>query len=351
MVKQSKRDLIELYKQIEKRINSLDFDSIYEGFQPFDFALYDDKIVVFKDKTINYDNRFVGNTAIEYDNKFLAIWRIETIYVNYSILTSKIIHEMFHAYQMKQKEIRFPNEPQGLNYLYEKYNITLKYDETRYLLKAYEEDDFNSLDHFINIRERRRKDYEKECFYEEGIETIEGMARYVELKALNLMDVHEYQKAYDQIKVNLKNLRSYIPVRNISYEIGALMLLIKDKFSLTLSNHIGFESKNLYELLFGNFEKKELYYENSSLDLDFLDKYYQDIFNRISRVLSTNPKVHECDQVIGFDPLNTFRIDHYIYYRHFVMIESRGKQVFIANESVGELNNTNQVFVIYEHQI
>ena len=67
----------------------------------------------------------VGMTSIEpieFEGKIIAIWRIDSIYIHYNVLASKIVHEMFHAFQMSFSEKRFPNEFQGLFYHYEKYN-------------------------------------------------------------------------------------------------------------------------------------------------------------------------------------------------------------------------------------
>lgn len=351
LVKQNKKAILDLYKSVEQKIKSLDFEKIYPGFKPYDFALYDENIVVFKDKIIPYDRRFVGNTAIKFDDDFLAIWQIESIYVHYNVLTSKIIHEMFHAWQMNLGEKRFPNEFRGLGYLYEKYNIATKYEETKFLLKAYEEEDLSSLEKFVSLRERRRKDYIYEVEYEEGIETIEGMAKYVELQVLKQLDVNDYQKAYDQLKSGVKNIKNYIPIRIISYDIGALMLLVKDRFGFEVNEKIGIETNNIFHILFDQIEPKDSYYENTVLDLSFLEEYYESIMSRIKYVLGSNPKIHDCDSVIGFDPINSFRIGKYVYYRHFVMIENQSNQKFIPNESVGELDDFNQVYVIYERSI
>jgi hypothetical protein len=350
-MKVKKKEVKGLYKEILHRIKVLDFDKIYPGFKPFDFALYTDDFVVMKDKVIKYDNRFIGNTAILYEGEFLAIWKIDSVFVHYNILTSKIIHEMFHAYQYKCEEKRFPNEFFGLGYLYEKFNIATKYDETKYLLKAIEDEDMTSLLRFIALRERRRGDYENDLLYEEGIETIEGTAKYIELQVLNQISINDYQKVYDEVKNNVKNIRNYIPIRLISYDIGCLLLMAKDRFNLEFNYDIGNETRNTYALLFNNLDRIEYFHENTALDLNFLDEYYQSIVDNINRVMVSNPKIHPCDQVIGFDPLNSFRVDKYVYYRHFVMIRQGNKEVFIHNECVGEVNETNQVFAIYERAI
>lgn len=350
-MKNDKKHLIEIYRTIEKKLKTLNFSDFFPGFQIMDFALYNDKIVVLKDEVIPYDRRFVGNTSIIYNNKRIAIWKIESIYVHFNILTSKIVHEMFHAWQMESGELRFPNEFKGLFYHYEKYNISMKFDETKLLLKAFENEDFEALKQFKTLREKRRLDYGFELGYEEGIETIEGMATFVELEALEHLDPSDFQKAYDKLKESIKNIGHYIPIRAVAYDIGALMLLTAKKYHMDFSHIIGKEKQNIYEIIFNDVETIEFYYENSLVDLNFLDAYYQDTLAKISDILTNSPKVYQCDQVIGFDPLNTFRINQYIYYKHFVMIKSRGEQVFVPTAAVGEINDLQEVFVIYQKTI
>ena len=56
------------------------------------------------------DNRFLGNTSIEYDNKYIAIWKVtESDKKNIDNLTASLIHEMFHAHQFANNEKRFFN--------------------------------------------------------------------------------------------------------------------------------------------------------------------------------------------------------------------------------------------------
>jgi len=350
-MKNTKRNMIDIYNTIEKKINTINFEKLFLGFPRFEFALYNDNIVVMKDQIIPYDNRFIGNTSITYEGKHIAIWKIDTIYVHFNTLATKIVHEMFHAWQMKLQEKRFPNEHQGLFYHYEKYNISMKFDETKYLLKAYEDEDKNALEKFVNLRERRRRDYPLEVQFEEGVETIEGMATYVELEALKMLDVDEYHKAYDRLKDSIKNIGHYIPIRAVSYDVGALMIMVAKSLEMEYVHEIGEEDRPLYKLIFTDVPLIDFYYENTLVDLEFLDGYYQDILSRITNVLISNPRIHHCDYVVGFDPLNTFKIEKYVYYRHFVMIQSNDRQIFIRNEAVGELDEFGQAYLIYERQL
>ena len=82
-LKENKKQFIELYHIIEEKINSIDFDLLYQGFKPYDFALYNENYVFLKDKIIPIDNRFIGNTAIFYEENYLAIWKVDSVFVHH----------------------------------------------------------------------------------------------------------------------------------------------------------------------------------------------------------------------------------------------------------------------------
>lgn len=65
-----------LYEQIHKRIREIDFSKMWEGFHPFSFALYTREQIMFSDYCIPWNTCFIGNTAIWYENQYLAIWEI-----------------------------------------------------------------------------------------------------------------------------------------------------------------------------------------------------------------------------------------------------------------------------------
>ena len=106
-----------LYDKVYEHICKVDFESIWEGFHAYHFALYDDKKVYFKDKTIMYEECFLGNTSIKYDNEQIAIWKIDDYSKEDPIeLAANMVHEMFHAYQYELGEKRLPNDILALDY-------------------------------------------------------------------------------------------------------------------------------------------------------------------------------------------------------------------------------------------
>lgn len=152
----------ELYNRLLKLLDEVDFDNIWHGFHEFEFALYNDETVYMCDKEIPYDDRFLRNTAIEFDGKNIAIWRIDDIStVDEEELVSNLVHEMFHAFQREIGETRFKRDLVTLSYSMDTKNFELKHAENVRLANAYDETKLstkmNLLKEFISIRRQREK--------------------------------------------------------------------------------------------------------------------------------------------------------------------------------------------------
>ena len=87
-------NLEKLYDRVFDAISSLDYESIWQGFQPLKFALYDDENCFFDGAYIEKSDDFCANTAILYRGEQIAIWRV-TNEPDIPVLASEIVHEMF----------------------------------------------------------------------------------------------------------------------------------------------------------------------------------------------------------------------------------------------------------------
>lgn len=123
-------DLKTMYAEVASRIDAMDFSALFSGFTPFSFALYDESACVLDGEYIQKTDAFIGNTAILYNNAYIAIWNVTSHDSDMDVLAAKIVHEMFHAFQHTQKEDIFPNELKALTrYEYKAGNLTMKMKE------------------------------------------------------------------------------------------------------------------------------------------------------------------------------------------------------------------------------
>src|SRR5690606_1728486 len=113
---------------IFESIGNLKLYNFWKNFQAYEFALYNKEKAYFSNgKVIDWNNRFIGNTAIKYEDNYIAIWNLDTIEtIDIDVLSASMVHEMFHAYQYEQQEKRWPKEIDGLFYEYNPENLSIK---------------------------------------------------------------------------------------------------------------------------------------------------------------------------------------------------------------------------------
>ena len=157
---------------INHRLAKVDFNRIYPGFHYFRFAIYNNTRVYFQDSEIPWDTRFTGNTAIKYNGAWIAIWNLNAPASNLDSLTSKIIHEMFHAYQNEMGDTRWPDEIVGAFYPRDLRNFELKYREDLLLASLADKFDKAAWQEFKTLRTSRIRLYPKAVDYE--IKTEKG---------------------------------------------------------------------------------------------------------------------------------------------------------------------------------
>ncbi len=336
-----------LYKDIQMRIDSLDFNTLWKGFYPCEFALYNDERVYFATHDIHKTDQFIGNTAISYEGKHIAIWKVENEDIkDVDVLASLIIHEMFHAYQYAEGDNRFYSDLKALSYPLEFQNMNIKYNESRLLISAYQaskrHEKCDYFSKFVSLREHRFSRIGDHSLYEKSIETIEGSAEFVGLKALKILNVQAYNRQIDKVMdwINTIN-ESFLDVRRTSYYIGALMCLVAEDLQIDFQ-------KALEPNLAFNYD---LMRDSGMLDLghplvisDFLT--IQDAINDRSKSISakvtaikTHPdvSVYKGDfTIVGYDPMNMRRFENDVYHRHFIGILENGKTEFVMGEIVIE---------------
>ena len=190
------------------------------------FALYTDNECFFNGAYIKKTNAFFANTSILYNGEWIAIWNVQEE-MNPIVLTSKIIHEMFHGFQMMQNESRFCDDLDALyNYKYEEDNLNLKVKENKLLYSLSTQFDSKTFEEFLQIRKYRSNSFNYYYHYESCIEQIEGTANYVELCSLKQLSPELFEKRFSTMKERIINPSNLFPIRVICYDIGALLLYV-----------------------------------------------------------------------------------------------------------------------------
>lgn len=352
-----------LYEDVELELKKVNYNDLWTGFSRKEFALYNKVKIFLKNEEIPYDNRFLGNTSIDYNGENLAIWHVEDPNkVDSRELASNIIHEMFHSYQLSNGEKRFPNDLKGLDYPIDLKNFEIKYRENMLLIQALDSNNRdlknNLLKEIISLRMSRLQRYGDIIKYEFAVETVEGSAEYCGTKALKFISEELYEKRIEEYKNILStNTSSLFDIRMISYYTGVLLLILFEDLNIDFIKEIIGQSQSIFEEVaekigYSIIDIENVFdpriEENFRTHVDNLDKRFEDFFNK--------PLIkHEGDFVIcGYDPMNMVKLRDMILCDNFIMLIDRKFQekIFLKGPIVVKVKNgtSNQVTGYYSRK-
>jgi len=301
-----------LYSEIETILSKIDFNIIWHGFSCGDFALYNQETVYLKDKTIPWDQRFLGNTVIDFDGNYIAIWELESIQNNDSeYLAADMVHEMFHVHQKQKNETRYADDLELLAYPDNLNNYRLKMLENELLVKAFSEDNLPALKQFINIRNARINIIGDIIYQEFRAETIEGMAEYAGLISLQQINPDKHKNRLEEHISKLMDQKDLIyDTRRLAYYSGSILCLALKLLNIDFYHELS-EEKTLFEII-------------NNASNEFMTGYNEYIRNKKSKFddfLKSHLEITQCDEYIcGYDPMNMIRLGNKILCSHFAMI-------------------------------
>ncbi len=325
----------ELYNKILNNISKIDFERIWTGFNKYDFALYTSKEVYFENKVIPWDERFLGNTAIKYEDRYIAIWNVDydlNDKIDIDILSSNMVHEMFHAYQYENEEKRFPQDLLTLDYPNNIENFCLKYEENKTLSKAVLESNLDIkkqlFNKFYSIRRKREEIIGDLCKCEYLSETAEGMAEYVGAMALKQLSKGKY---IERINEYSRYLHDFSPlqlnIRRISYYAGAIFLIVAHDLGINFEHLLSGQSKTVFEIVTDSYKCIKI--DDIQLETKLIEKAVNeniahkkeliDKFMQSSDRIATSGTFYIC----GYDPMNMIKLDNNILCKTFVMLANQ----------------------------
>ncbi len=217
-------DLKLLHEQISETISTLDFDAIWEGFKPLKFALYNADECFFDGEYVEKTDEFYANTSIEYKGERIAIWNVESV-MDMPNFASKIVHEMFHGFQVLEGWDCYADERGALcKYRYDSENLSIKLLENRLLLELCEKFERDKYDELMACRRYRRHKFPYEFSYESKVEEIEGTANFVEWEVLEQLDKKKAAELFKNMQNVMTKPEYFFPIRISCYYTGALAI-------------------------------------------------------------------------------------------------------------------------------
>ncbi|QTA38571.1 hypothetical protein JYK00_03395 [Thermosipho ferrireducens] len=364
----NKKSIIKTLKTVYEKINSGKLSQYWENFSPLPIAFYNDShvYIIGLDKPPEnfeeeqgvfvgpWNERFVGNTAINYNGKYIGIWDLSTVeeFETFAFFYSKIVHEIFHGFQFLNNDKRFANEFLAFQYPYTPENISLRILERKYLLKAVFENNkklkMENLQKFVIYREKRRELIGSFLDYELGLESMEGTAMYVEYRGL--LDESNLPKDFiiALFGQNLAKVKDLSNFRASCYSSGMYISLILDYITPDWKTNYTTSQKYLYNFLLDNInfpiKHKDLHVDEQTKELAqrLIEKYR----NSINKAFETFEKnsghkiiLEGNFNLAGFDPMNIIKQGNKLLHKNFLKVKLKGKELFIKGPVMSELEN------------
>ncbi len=339
-------DLMKKYQVIFDKMNDIDYGSIWKDFHRYNIALYDDKNVCYQGKLLPKTNVFIANTSIKFNNEMIGIWCLQED-LDDDILTSKLIHETFHAFQL-ENESRFPNEMEALiSYRYDLKNLSLKIAENKLIVELTESFNKDLFDELLNIRNKRLSLYPYEVQYEMSIEQIEGTANYVELESLKQLNDRKYLEKLCQMKKSILNPNNLFPIRIISYDVGALFTKVLIDNSLKIN--YDFNENNFVSYYLKTYDHVDFYIQESPEVKKLIEQFFMETKRLIEKSVKKENLIAEGNFILlGVNIYNARYIDDFIISEYFFMYKEDHNDKILYGDFVIKINEEHNVSEVYK---
>lgn len=328
--------LRELWHEIDGRLARLDFEAVWPGFSPVDFALYTPGIMCFKGRISEKPSSFFGNTAIDYGGACIAIWNMSYTTIgdgdSLNRLTASLVHEMFHAFQRRQGESRFAKDLELLLYPRDPALIAWTVRESEILAEAvlYQGEDqkersLETLGLMAAIRAAKTQLSDGATVNEYRVETTEGLAEYAGYRSLFQIDEDLAAQQLCRYAEELLNPDYLFDIRRRSYFSGVLLAVTAGRAGLPIVHDLS-ESRNFWDLLEIPLDPVEaLSPRELSRAAGLVGDQNQRRADLLAGFLDRFPGKRPVQAlIVGYDPMNLERIDDYLISTHLLMTEEDG---------------------------
>lgn len=331
--------------EIAKVMRSTNLTNYWPGFEPVAYALYNqENVYVFhhpkfkKDGyvTLPWTEQFIADTLILFEGTPTAIVNIDR-YEEFADLYAILIHELFHGYQYVKDEKRFPDEMKGITYPLSPANVELRNAERASLYAAVLATDSKEktehLQQFIALREQRALLIGDYLHYEYHIETIEGPAWYVELKAY----ADKSSLAYDAIvqkygKSLLDNKDATLHLRRSCYSAGLFMCLLLDELSPNWQDSFMESSLTLYP-----FFRQCITIEPTTIDtplisgetlevIEYVNESKENDFEQFKSAKGYHLSIHGAMTFKMIDPMNIVFSEQKLLHTNYIALLINGQE-------------------------
>ncbi|RHW43352.1 hypothetical protein D1B31_01400 [Neobacillus notoginsengisoli] len=296
-------------------------------------------------KILDWEEHFVGNTIILYEGHPTAIADMD-LYNDYEGIYSILVHELFHGFQYIKGEKRFPDEILGITYPLTFEIAELRIRERKHLYDALLETNISKkkqfLKEFIVLREKRATKCKEYTTYENLIETVEGPAWYVELKAYSEKSPLDNKIVSEKYGEHLlEKVESNLNIRRSCYSSGLCMCLLLDEFSPDWKESFFETNDTLFDLI------KQL--DVGPIPLDHIEEEIStetvEAVNSVIQLRKKEFKAFECQTgthifiegeitALFFDPINILSFGGKFLHKNFVKVRINNNEYLVQQPTI-----------------
>ncbi|PFR97987.1 hypothetical protein [Priestia megaterium] len=359
--------------QIAKDLTNTNVERYWPNFELVAYALYDkNSVFLFNHprynqvppktyKILKRDERFVGNTLILFDGYPTAIADME-LYDDYEGLFSILVHELFHGNQYIKEEKRFPDEMLGITYPLTKENVEIQNRERKNLYNALLETDISKkkqyLNEFISLREKRAEGIKEHLTYENLIESVEGPAWYVEIKAFseksplaNDLILKKYGKNLIDVVESTSN------IRRSCYSSGLFMCLLLDELSSDWKESFFGTKTTLFELikLLDIAPRKQAIEEvqispETEAAVNFAVESRKRELDEFEAQIGIHLFIEGEIIALSFDPMNIVPFENMLLHKNYIKVRINNQEYLVQQPSLtycaDGLKNINKLLIV-----
>ncbi|MFJ7513286.1 hypothetical protein ACIQW7_28340 [Peribacillus simplex] len=360
--------------RISQDLVNANLDNYWSGFESVAYALYDKSYVYLFNhprmkknqqnnyQILNWDEQFNGCTLILYNDYPTAIVNIE-LYEDYKSLYSILVHELFHGFQYVKGETRFANEIMGITYPLSKENVELRNQERTNLFSAVLENNIIKkklyLNTFIALREKRAAKFNNYLLYENLIETFEGPALYVELKAYSEKTPIAYKSVLKKYGQHLMDkYESTSDIRKSCYSSGLFMCLLLDEFSPGWKESFWGKEETLYDIFkqlsddFIKISNVEISPETEEV-IHFAIQNKKNTFENFEQQKGIHLFIKGEITAKSFDPMNIVPFENMLLHKNFIKVRINNEDYLVQQPVIayckGGLQNIIKLHLILKN--
>ncbi|MFB8422768.1 hypothetical protein ACFC4S_12240 [Priestia megaterium] len=361
--------------QIAKDLTNTNVERYWPNFELVAYALYDqNSVFLFNHPRYNdippksyeilkRDEQFVGNTLILFDGYPTAIADME-LYDDYEGFFSILVHELFHGNQYVKGEKRFPDETLGITYPLTKENVEIRNRERKSLYNALLETDISKkkqyLNEFISLREKRTEGIKEHLTYENLIESVEGPAWYVEIKAFSEKSPLANDLILKKYGENLIDVvESTSNIRRSCYSSGLFMCLLLDELSPDWKESFFDINVTLFDLIKRlNIVPRKQAIEDVQISheteeaVNFAVESRKKELDEFEAQIGTHLFIEGEIIALSFDPMNIVPLEGRLLHKNYIKVRIINQEYLIQQPSLAYcavgLKNINKLLIVLQ---